>query len=76
MPGTSRLLSLFLEGKMTPLLDICQTKPDGSLVWVEAQSDMHIAKARLNQLAATGSSEYFIFDQMTGQKIFLESSAA
>jgi hypothetical protein len=30
----------------------------------------------LKQLALTEPGEYFIFDQATGQKIFLEGSAA
>ena len=50
-----------------PHLDILKRQKDGSFVWIEARSDMHIAEQRIAQLATTEPGEYFVFDQRTQQ---------
>jgi hypothetical protein len=40
---------------------------DGSFVWIEAASEMHLAEQRISQLASREPGEYFVFDQRTQQ---------
>jgi hypothetical protein len=46
-----------------PPLDILRRQSDGSFVWIEAASDMHVARERISQLAGVAPGEYFVFDQ-------------
>ncbi|MCU1242075.1 MAG: hypothetical protein JWO71_2801 [Candidatus Acidoferrum typicum] len=50
-----------------PHLDILKRQMDGSFVWIEAASEMHIAEQRISQLASREPGEYFVFDQRTQQ---------
>ena len=51
----------------TPHLDILKRQPDGSFIWLEAASDLKVAKDRMEQLASRHPGEYFVFDQKTQQ---------
>jgi hypothetical protein len=53
--------------------DILIRHRDGSLLWVEAASNIQLAKSRLQQLCATTPGDYFVFDQ-TSQQIVARSS--
>ena len=57
-----------VEGLMssTPY-DILRRHNDGSLIWVEAASELSHAKDRLQQLNAAMPGDYFIFDQKSQQ---------
>jgi hypothetical protein len=57
-----------MEGFMssTPY-DILRRHNDGSLIWVEAASELSHAKDRLQQLNAVTPGDYFIFDQKSQQ---------
>lgn len=50
-----------------PHLDILKRQTDGSFVWIEVASEMHIAEQRISQLASMAPGEYFVFDQRTQQ---------
>ncbi len=54
--------------------DILRRHLDGSLLWLEAASDIQSAKARLRQLDAHAPGEYFVFDQVR-QQIVANSKA-
>ena len=53
--------------------DILIRHGDGSLLWVEAASNIQLAKNRLQQLCAATPGDYFVFDQ-TSQQIVARSS--
>jgi hypothetical protein len=53
--------------------DILIRHRDGSLLWVEAASNIQLAKSRLKQLCAANPGDYFVFDQ-TSQQIVARSS--
>jgi hypothetical protein len=55
--------------------DILRRHGDGSLIWVEAASELLHAKDRLQQLNATTPGEYFVFDQKS-QQIVAKVSAS
>jgi hypothetical protein len=52
---------------MSAPYDILRRHSDGSLIWVEAASELSHAKDRLQQLNAAKPGEYFIFDQKSQQ---------
>jgi hypothetical protein len=47
--------------------DILRRHQDGSFLWLEAASDLQVAKTRLEQLYASSPGEYFVFDQQSQQ---------
>jgi hypothetical protein len=47
--------------------DILRRHSDGSLMWLEASSELTHARDRLQQLYAASPGEYFVFDQKSQQ---------
>lgn len=52
---------------MSASFDILKRHGDGSLIWLEAASELPRAKDRLQQLYAASPGEYFVFDQKSQQ---------
>jgi hypothetical protein len=61
------LKKLTRKGTMSASFDILRRHNDGSLIWVEAASELSHAKDRLQQLNAATPGEYFVFDQKSQQ---------
>ena len=55
---------------MVPSLDIFKIS-GGSVLWRDAVATLETAKARIRKLALSSPGEYFIFDQKTGQRVFV-----
>jgi hypothetical protein len=53
--------------------DILIRHRDGSLLWVEAASNIQLAQSRLQQLCTAAPGDYFVFDQAR-QQIVARSS--
>ncbi len=47
--------------------DILRRHSDGSLLWLEASSELAHARDRLQQLYVAAPGEYFVFDQRSQQ---------
>ena len=60
---------------MAASFDILKRHGDGSLMWLEAASELAHAKDRLQQLYAASPGEYFVFDQ-TSQQIVAKISSS
>ncbi|HEY2823209.1 MAG TPA: hypothetical protein VGJ06_19355 [Candidatus Acidoferrum sp.] len=54
---------------MSASFDILKRHGDGSLIWLEAASELAHAKDRLQQLYAVSPGEYFVFDQKSQQVV-------
>jgi hypothetical protein len=50
-------------------LDLFRAKPDGTIEWCGSFFSMEAAKAKLQELLVAEPDDYFILDQVTGQKI-------
>ena len=55
--------------------DILRRHNDGSLIWVEAASELSHAQDRLQQLNAATPGDYFVFDQKSQQIVARTSSS-
>jgi hypothetical protein len=55
---------------MVPSLDIFRIE-SGDLRWCDAAATMKTAKARIEKLALSSRGNYFIFDQKSGQRIYV-----
>jgi hypothetical protein len=49
-------------------LDLFRAKPDGTIEWCGTFFSMEAAKAKLQELLVAEPGDYFILDQVTGQK--------
>jgi len=56
---------------ITPF-DIFECDRSNEMLWIEAVSDLEIAKARVAELMQAKHCEYLIFSQKTGQEISIE----
>jgi len=56
---------------ITPF-DILECDRSNEMLWIEAVSDLEIAKARVAELMQAKPCEYLIFSQKTGQEISIE----
>jgi len=56
---------------ITPF-DIFECDRSNEMLWIEAVSDLEIAKARVAELIQAKPCEYLIFSQKTGQEISIE----
>ena len=56
---------------ITPF-DIFKCDISNEMLWIEAVSDLEIAKARVAELMQAKPCEYLIFSQKTGQEISIE----
>jgi hypothetical protein len=58
-----------VERKPVPTapFDILRRHFDGSFIWLEAASDLNVARARLQKLQAHVPGDYFVFDQASQQ---------
>ncbi len=56
---------------ITPF-DIFECDRSNEMLWIEAVSDLEIAKARVAELMQAKPCEYLIFSQKTGQEISIE----
>ncbi len=54
---------------MDNLVDIFRKEKDGTLVWIAAVVQLHMAAARVAELFQESPGEYCVFDQRTGKMI-------
>ncbi len=52
---------------MDNLVDIFRKEKDGTLVWIAAVVQLHMAAARVAELFQESPGEYCVFDQRTGK---------
>ena len=57
---------------MVPSLDIFKIS-GGGVLWRDAVATLETAKARIRKLALSSPGEYFILDQNTGQRVFVNA---
>jgi hypothetical protein len=53
--------------------DIFRTEPDGNILWRGAATTLDEAKARVQEFAKSGPSEYVIINLQTGLKVTIAS---
>jgi hypothetical protein len=56
---------------MIPPFDLFRTEADGSVKWLGVCADLDAAKSRVIELSLALPSEYFIFSQTTGRRMFI-----
>ena len=49
--------------------DIFKVEAPGRVLWLEAQQEFEVAKARVRNLMVTSPAEYVIYSQRTGNKV-------
>jgi hypothetical protein len=56
-----------------PEYDIFRVHTDGTPIWLGPANTLDDAQAQIRQLRATKPGDYFIFSQMTAEKIVLKA---
>jgi hypothetical protein len=56
--------------------DMLRKDPDGSFIWLEAATDLAVARARLRDLASRVPGDYVLFDRVKQETIDNISSRA
>ena len=54
---------------MIASFDIFKVEAPGRVLWLEAQQEFEVAKARVRNLMVTSPAEYVIYSQRTGNKV-------
>lgn len=53
--------------------DIFRIQPNGELLWVDAVDSLAEGKNRAIEMSKTSPGQYFLFNQETKEKVFVES---
>ena len=55
------------------IFDVFQMQTDGESLWLDTAASLEEGQARISELQATNPGSYFLFNQKTQEKIFLNA---